>query len=86
MKATLYNNLGQNYLEAKNYKEAHPLLVKALEFRQKEGLPVMIRGAKWAVEKSAWRLGDNIDKSLQILLELKKEYVEKYFKPTKIKY
>ncbi|MDR3646631.1 MAG: tetratricopeptide repeat protein [Candidatus Babeliales bacterium] len=72
---SLYNNLGQNYLEAKEYELALPVFEKALEYRKKENYLPNIRVAKWAVG-SALRFLGRFDEALATQLELIKEYDE----------
>lgn len=70
---SLYHNLGQAYLEAKQYENALTTLTKAEEFREQEGYAPNIRVAKWAVAR-ALRLLDRSDEALRILLPLINEY------------
>ncbi len=70
---SLYNNLGQNYLEEKQFEKALLAFQQALEYRKKEGYLPNIRFAKWAVARALRSLGQ-LDEALVIQLELLKEY------------
>lgn len=70
---SLYNNLGQAYLEAKLYPQALDILKKAQKFREKEGYGPNIRVAKWAVARALRLLNQN-EEALNMLLPLIKEY------------
>lgn len=70
---SLYHNLGQNYLEEKQFDLALQAFQSALAYRQKEGYVPNIRVAKWAVA-NALRLLDRSDEALSMLLALIKEY------------
>lgn len=70
---SLYNNLGQNYLEEKQFEKALSAFKQALEQREKEGYVPNIRFAKWAVAR-ALRSLERLDEALSIQLALVKEY------------
>lgn len=70
---SLYNNVGQAYLEAKQYDKALSCLKKALEYREAEGYAVNTRFARWAVAR-ALRLLNRSDEALPMLLALLDEY------------
>lgn len=69
----LYNNLGQNYLEAKQFDKALTSFQKALEHREREAYIPNIRAAKWALA-CALRSLDCLDDALAIQHALAKEY------------
>lgn len=70
----LNNNLGQNYLEEKQFDKALSAFQKALEFfREKEGYVPNIRFAKWSVAR-AQRSLNRLDEALEIQNALLKEY------------
>jgi tetratricopeptide (TPR) repeat protein len=71
----LYNNLGQNYLEAQLYEKALSAFQKALEYRQLENYTPNIRVAKWAIGHTL-RMLNRLEKSLKIQEELVKEYAQ----------
>lgn len=70
---SLYNNLGQNYLEDKQYEKALMAFQKALEYRKKEKYAPNIRVAKWAIAHTL-RMLDRLDEALVILQALQQEY------------
>lgn len=70
---SLYNNLGQNFLEIQHYEKALCAFKKALEYREKEGYEPNIRVAKWALAHTL-RLIDRFEDALSILHALVKEY------------
>ena len=70
--SALQNNLGQNYLEAKEYSKALAIFQATLEMKEKEGVPFFIRHAKWTLAHTL-RLLDRLDESLEILNLLVKE-------------
>lgn len=70
---SLYNNVGQAYLEAKQYDKALPSLKKALECRELEGHAVNTRVARWAVARTL-RLLNRSDEALPMLMALLDEY------------
>ena len=72
---SLYNNLGQNFLEAKQFDSALVVLKKTLELRKKEGHAPNIRVAKWAIARTT-RFLEQIDEALTLLNALIKEYDE----------
>lgn len=71
--SALYNNLGQNYLEAGEYDKALPIFQEALKIREKEGVSLNIRAAQWAIGHTLRLLG-SLDDSLVILNLLAGEY------------
>jgi len=71
--ASLYNNIGQAYLEDKQYEKGLNIFKKAQKLREKEGYAPNIRVAKWSVAR-AMRLLSRFDEALSILLPLKEEY------------
>lgn len=70
---SLYNNIGQAYLEAKQYPLALSAFNKALEYREQENYLPNIRVAKWAVARTL-RLTGKTQEALSILLALLEEY------------
>lgn len=69
----LYNNLGQNYLQARQFENALLIFQKALKYRKKEGYIPNIRIAKWAVACALRSLG-RLDDALSIQKGILKEY------------
>lgn len=72
-RGSLYNNLGQAYIEAKLYEQALDAFKKAQKFREEEGYIPNIKVAKWAVAK-ALRLLNQHEEALNMLLPLIEEY------------
>lgn len=72
-RGSLYNNLGQAYIEEKEYSKALEALKKAQVLREEEGYAPNIRVAKWAVARALRFLNQN-EEALNILLPLIKEY------------
>ena len=70
---SLYNNIGQAYLEAEQYTQALAAFNKALKYREQESYPPNIRVAKWAVARTL-RLKGQTHEALPILLALLEEY------------
>lgn len=70
---SLYNNLGQNYLEAGQFENALSAFKWANEYREKEGYAPNIRFANWAIAR-ALRSLNRIDEALAIHLKLLDEY------------
>lgn len=70
---SLYNNLGQAYLESEQYQKALSTFKKAQVLREKEGYAANVRVAKWAVCRTL-RLLNRSDEALRILLALIEEY------------
>lgn len=70
---SLYNNLGRNYEEKKQYDEALLAFKKALEHREQEGYKPNIRIARWSVANML-RLINHLDEALVIQLALAREY------------
>jgi tetratricopeptide (TPR) repeat protein len=70
---SLYSNLGQNYIETKQYEDALTVLEKTLEIRKKEHYEPNVRIAKWALARALRFLG-RLDEALLILIPLLNEY------------
>ena len=70
---SLYNNLGQNLLDDRQYENALDAFTRTLKYREEEGLIVNIRVANWAIGCALRRLG-RLDEALQIQLSLFDEY------------
>ncbi len=70
---SLYNNLGQAYIEDRKYEKALIALQQAQKFREKEGYLPNVRIAKWAIAR-ALRLLNRTNEALDILLALDNEY------------
>lgn len=70
---SLYNNLGRNYMEAKNYAKALHYFEKDLEFEKQQGYAPRIRFAQWSIANALRHLGKS-DQALTILSDLEKEY------------
>ncbi len=70
---SLYNNLGQNYLEMERFEDALAAFTQSLNYRKKEGLLTNIRVAKWAIACAQRKLG-RLDEALQNQLGLFHEY------------
>jgi tetratricopeptide (TPR) repeat protein len=70
---SLYNNLGQAYLDDKDYQNALDAFKLTQKFREKDGVEVLVKGARCSVARSL-RLLNRFDESLLILEELLKEY------------
>jgi len=70
---SLYHNMGQAYIEEKQYEKALQTFQKTLGFREKEGYEPNVRVAKWGVAR-ALRLLGRCEESLSILLPLVDEY------------
>lgn len=70
---SLYNNLGQNHLEARNFEEALVTFQEALIIREKEAYAPNIRVAKWAIAR-ALRFLDRLKEAEAILFLLLEEY------------
>ncbi len=69
----LSNNLGQNYLEEKQFEKALEAFQKALEYREKEGYAPNIRVAKWSIAR-ALRSLNRLDEALVMQHALAKEH------------
>lgn len=69
----LYNNLGQAYIEAKQYETALEAFNKSLEIREEEGYAANIRVAKWAIARTL-RFLHLHEEALSLLLPLLQEY------------
>ena len=70
---SLENNVGQAYLEAKEYELALVSFKEALRIREIEGFVLNILVARWAVARTTRLLG-KLDNALEILLALVNEY------------
>ncbi len=70
---SLYNNLGQNYLEAGHFDDALAAFIRTLHYRQEEGLIINIRTANWAIACALRKLG-RYDEALDTQLSLFNEY------------
>lgn len=70
---SLYNNLGQAYLESHQYEKALYTFQQALVFREEEGYTPNVQVAKWAIARTL-RLLNRSDEALCILLPLMEEY------------
>lgn len=71
--APITNNLGQNYLEAKQYEKALPIFKKALALFQADGYAPSIRMGQWTIAHTLRMLG-RTEESLEILQTLVREY------------
>ncbi len=69
---SLYNDLGSNYFEAKEYEKALQPFQRALELREAEGVAENIRVAKWQIAR-VMRCLDWLDEALIVLTALKGE-------------
>jgi tetratricopeptide (TPR) repeat protein len=70
---SLYHNLGQAYIEAKQYEKALAFCEKALSLREQEGYAPNVRTARWAMAR-ALRFLNRLDEAFPILLDLIKTY------------
>ena len=70
---SLYNNLGQNYLDIKQFDKALGAFKKALEYREKEGYAPNVRVAKWSIGH-ALRLLGQVEEALKTQNNLIHEY------------
>ncbi len=70
---SLYNNIGQNYLEAGRFEDALAAFTQTLHYRQEEGFIINIRVAKWAIACALRELG-RFDEALKTQLSLFSEY------------
>ena len=70
---SLYNNLGQNYLEAGRFEDALTAFTRTLNYRQEEGLIINIRVANWAIACALRGLG-RLNEALDMQLSLFDEY------------
>ncbi len=66
---SLYNNIGWSLFEEKKYDSALAMFRRALEFRQTQGKPDLIRLAKWCVAKGL-RFTNQVDAALAMQEEL----------------
>lgn len=69
----LYNNLAQNYIEAKQYSEAHSAFEKCKKYAEEKGDMIVVRGAKWGIARSLRSL-ELLDNALEMQLALLEEY------------
>lgn len=69
----LYNNLGQNYIEAGKFKEALFSFKHCKKYGEDRGDLIVIRGAKWGIGRALRSLG-SLDEALKIQLSLLKGY------------
>lgn len=69
----LYNNLGQNYIEAEKYPEALESFEKCKAQAEKRGDQIVFRGALWGMGRALRGL-NKLDQSLNIQKDLLKEY------------
>jgi tetratricopeptide (TPR) repeat protein len=72
-RGSLYNSIGWNHFDQKEYQEALFMLQKALEFCEHQGDPLKIRTAKWAVAK-VLRAIDHTEEALEMQRKLFEEY------------
>ena len=70
--SSLYNNIGWDYHDQKEYEQALEMFDKALAFRIEQGKPKEIGIAKWSVAR-ALRSLERYDEALNIQLALKAE-------------
>lgn len=70
---SLYNNLGQNYLEAERFEDALSAFSQTLHYRTEEGLVSNVRVANWAIGCALRKLG-RINEALAIQHSLFDEY------------
>lgn len=70
---SLYNNLGQSYIEAHKYQDALSVFKESLKFRKKENYTPNIRIAEWNIARTL-RLDGKLDEALKIQNLLLKEY------------
>ncbi|MBO0887787.1 tetratricopeptide repeat protein [Candidatus Bathyarchaeota archaeon] len=72
-KGSLYNNLGWNYFDNRDYQEALFMFEKALDFRTQQGDPVNIGIARWCVAKTLRVMG-HTEEALDMQQHLFEEY------------
>ncbi len=72
-KVTIYNGIGWNYFDQKDYQEALFMFQKALELYEQLGDPIKIRIAKWCVAK-VLRAIDHTEEALEMQRALFEEY------------
>lgn len=70
---SLHHNLGQAYLDARQFDDALRVFQKTLEFREAEGSAANIRVARWAIAR-AMRCTGRLEQALSILSALFAEY------------
>jgi tetratricopeptide (TPR) repeat protein len=71
---SLYNNIGQNYLEAQQLEKALAVFEKALAYREQEAYVPNIRVARWSIAHTL-RLLERQDEAMVMLIALLKEYL-----------
>lgn len=69
----LYNNLGQNYIEAKQYNEAKSAFEQCQKLGEERRDAIVVRGAKWGIARSLRSL-NHLDEALQMQVALLEEY------------
>ena len=72
---SLYNNMGWDYFENKQYDSALEIFNKGLAFRLSQNQPRETRIAKWSVAKTLRMIG-KIDSALTLQRQLEKEWQE----------
>ena len=72
-KVVLYNSIGWNYFDQKDYQEALFMFQKALELYEELGDPLKIRTAKWCVAK-VLRVIEHTEEALELQRGLFEEY------------
>lgn len=70
---SLYNNLGRDYMEAKEFEAALENFKKALEIEKEGGYVPRIRIAEYSIANAMRELG-SLEEAEEILLGLEKEY------------
>lgn len=71
----LYNNLAQNYIEAKRFPEALAAFQQCRHHGEARGDAIVVRGAKWGIGR-ALRSLDRLDEALALQLAVLREYGE----------
>ena len=72
-KGILYNSVGWNYFDQKDYQEALFMFQKALEFCEQLGDPLKVRTAKWCVAK-VLRVIEHTEEALEMQRAIFEEY------------
>lgn len=70
---SLYNNIGWDYFEQKQYDLALDMFTRAVAFRDSMNQPAQLRIAKWCVAKTYRMLG-KLDTALEMLQKLEVEW------------
>ena len=70
---SLYNNLGQNYMDSQQFQKALTAFEEALAYRIQEKYAANIRVAQWAIARAKRMLG-RIDEALETQQALLKEF------------